>query len=847
MKLKFKAEAQDVVIFIIFAIFLLYIVCLAVLNLPNLAAEGTFYGLNPIDAFDSDHVAATIMFYLLALGGIFASVSSYFFEMESGIGFGFGKKTEGYSRWAKQKEITSDKGIERVDPHAERTNAAGVPLVLKENEVYVDNGEYHTLVIGATGSGKTQTVIFPMVQLLAKHGESMIITDPKGEIYETESNMLREKGYQILILNFRDPQRGSSWNPLALPYEMYKNGNQDKAIELLDDLAANILYDEKSSNADPFWEKTSADYFSGIALGMFEDAKPDEININSISLMTTVGEEKFGGSTYVKEYFSAKDPSSAAAINASSTIMAPNETKGSILAVFKQKIKLFASRENLSEMLSHSDVDLASIGKQKTALFIVIQDEKKTYHSLVTILLKQCYETLIAVAQENGGKLPVRTNFLLDEFANMPPLKDITTMITAARSRLIRFTMIIQNFAQLDEVYGKENAETLKGNCGNIIYLITSELKALEEISKMCGEKKSKKDDKTASTPLVTVSDLQRMKQFEVIIIRLRMQPFRTKFTPNFKMNWGKTYPKADYPEREKQPVHTFDIREFVKKQKKEKVMQMLNESSGGNAGGSLPGGFAGSLPGPFGNMGLPNTQGAGTPKPNPFASTVNPNVPNPTVSSPKSQPTSSVSSTQAASATVTPKKPEATKVEDEFNVDELVRKIDAKIAELEKQSSEAEKKPPVAPPTQVSKGQQTPSILDSKSDMEPVLNQKPDLLAKPQTPISGTATVSQAETLAPFTQTSKIANAVNQKFTEGPTKEVAKPDLMAAPTTPVSKPTTVVEHKPLTAEDILGTAPIQRKQDTVIKHINENEIAPVELEASDDTFFDDFFDTDDE
>ena len=245
--------------------------------------------------------------------------------------------------------------------------------------------------------------------------------------------------------------------------------------------------------------------------------------------------------------------------------------------------------------------------------------------------------------------------------------------------------------------------------------------------------------------------------------------------------------------------------------------------------------------------MGLPNTQGAGIPKPNPFASTVNPNVPNPTVSSPKSQPTSSVSSTQAASATVTPKKPEATKVEDEFNVDELVRKIDAKIAELEKQSSEAEKKPPVAPPTQVSKGQQTPSILDSKSDMEPVVNQKPDLLAKPQIPISGTATVSQTETLAPFTQTSKIANAVNQKFTEGPTKEVAKPDLMAAPTTPVSKPTTVVEHKPLTAEDILGTAPIQRKQDTVIKHINENEIAPVELEASDDTFFDDFFDTDDE
>ena len=107
---------------------------------------------------------------------------------------------------------------------------------------------------------------------------------------------------------------------------------------------------------------TLHDYFSGVALGLFEDAKEEEININSISLATTVGEEKFGSSTYIKEYFNAKDPNSAASINASSTIMAPSETKGSILAVFKQKVKLFASRENLSEMLSHSEVDLESIG-----------------------------------------------------------------------------------------------------------------------------------------------------------------------------------------------------------------------------------------------------------------------------------------------------------------------------------------------------------------------------------------------------------------------------------------------------------------------------------------------------
>ena len=671
MKLKFRADKDDVMIFIVFAIFLLYIVAIGIVNLHSFATEGYFSGLNPLLAFTPKFLWMTLLIYFLALVGMLVSVKSYFFEMEKGIGFTTEKKDKGYSRWAKDKEIKAEEDIVMVTPGQEYSNAAGVPLILNDKEAWVDNGEYHTLVIGSTGSGKTQTVIKPTVKLLAKAGESMIITDPKGEIYEATANMLRDKGYDVQILNFRDPQNGSSWNPLSLPYRMYKSGNQDKAIELLDDLALNILYDESSNNSDPFWEKTSADYFSGVALGLFEDAKEDEININSISLMTTVGEEKFGGSTYIKEYFSFKDPASASVINASSTINAPTDTKGSILSVFRQKIKLFASRENLSEMLSHSDIELADIGRRKTALFIVVQDEKKTYHSLVTILLKQCYETLIGVAQENGGELPVRTNFLLDEFANMPPLKDVTTMITAARSRHIRFTMIIQNYAQLNQVYGKENAETIRGNCGNIIYLISAELAALEEISKMCGEVKSKSDDKTASTPLVTVSDLQRMKQFEVIILRMRMQPFKTKFTPDFKLDWGKTYPKAAYPEREKLAVHTFDIKTFVKEKKKEKLLEMMNSSNPNGEGGSTPPGFvppnlfgigAGANNNPMGG-GISNP--IGMPRPN---NTMNNNQ-MPPFMNPNME------------SNAGPKKPS-------FDVDELVKKIDAKIAELEKEEA---------------------------------------------------------------------------------------------------------------------------------------------------------------
>ncbi len=616
MKLKLRFEKEDMIKFGIYAGILFIVIMFLVSTLVWFANYDGTSGLNLFLGLSGDYIGITLLVFIIALIVLIGSSKEYFFDFEKGFGFTTEKKLDGYSKWCDAK--TMKKELKPVIPTSTKADAGGIPLINDGRTLWVDDGDYHNLIIGSTGSGKTQCIIFPMVQSLAKHGESMVITDPKGEIYEQTSEMLRSRGYNIVLLNFRDPAKGNAWNPLTMPYRLWKNGNQDKAIEILDDLALNILYDESNKNADPFWEKTSAGYFSGIALGLFEDAQEEEININSISLMTTVGEEKFRGSkTYIQEYFNSKDPNSAAYINASSTILSPNETKGSILAVFKEKIKLFATRLNLSEMLSHSDFDIKDIGLKKTALFIVIQDEKKTYHSLATILVKQIYETLIDVAQSHGGKLPVRTNFLLDEFANMPPLKDVTTMITAARSRQMRFTMIIQNFAQLNEVYGEQNAETIKGNCGNLVYLISTELKALEEISKMCGEVKSKKDDKTVSTPLVTISDLQKLKLFEVIVRRVRLAPFKTKLTPNYKMDWGRKHPNAninDVPSREIREVKTFDVRDYVNAKMKDNQANVLDFAGGG---GSLP--FFGGMPSsnPFMGAGANPFSPMGAPMPN--------------------------------------------------------------------------------------------------------------------------------------------------------------------------------------------------------------------------------------
>ncbi|MDD4705963.1 MAG: type IV secretory system conjugative DNA transfer family protein [Bacilli bacterium] len=573
--MKLRVTSKDLIIFAIFCFFLLYLSAIAVLNVTALLNEGVFFGLVPFAAFAPPYLGATIVVFMAVLISIFVSVSSYIFDREKGIGLNFGEKeVKGYSRWSKDNEIKNAKDVDKIKIADSDTKAAGVPLINNGKEMWVDNGENHTLVIGATASGKTTAVVDPLVQSLAKAGESMILTDPKGELYRNHSEMLKSKGYNIIVLNFRNPSLGNAWNPLTLPYKLYKAGNTDKATELLDDVALNILRGAKTD--DPFWESSAADYFSGLSLGLFEDATEKEIHLNSISYMSTVGEEKFATSDYIKEYFLLKGESSSPYVFASNTINAPNETKGGILSVFRQKIRLFSSREQLSEMLSYSDFDIREIGTKKTAVFMIIHDEKTTYHALATIFIKQCYETLIDVAQENGGKLPFRTNFILDEFANMPPLKDVTAMVTAARSRKIRFTFIIQNFAQLNDVYGKDDADTIRSNCGNLIYLITTELAALEEISKLCGEVKSKEKEKTSSTPLITVSDLQKMKLNEVVILKSRLNPFRTKLTPSYEIDWGYNFASGTLTERKLSQIELFNIKDFVKTKKRNKLFESL-------------------------------------------------------------------------------------------------------------------------------------------------------------------------------------------------------------------------------------------------------------------------------
>jgi hypothetical protein len=175
-------------------------------------------------------------------------------------------------------------------------------------------------------------------------------------------------------------------------------------------------------------------------------------------------------------------------------------------------------------MLSSNEINFSALGNKKTAVFLIMQDEKTTYHRLISIFVKQCYEQLIISAQNNPGKkLPLRVNFLLDEFSTLPKINDFSAMITASRSRNIRFNLIVQSFKQFETKYGYE-AFTIRGNCSNLIFLASRELSLLTEMSELAGIRET-------GEPLISISALQALRKDkgEALVFHDRLYPFLTE------------------------------------------------------------------------------------------------------------------------------------------------------------------------------------------------------------------------------------------------------------------------------------------------------------------------------
>ncbi len=406
----------------------------------------------------------------------------------------------------------------------------------------------HSLVIGATGSGKTTTFINPMIQLLGATdcGSSMIMTDPKGELFSLHSKFLKERGYNVLLLDLRDTYSSSRWNPLESIWDMYQeyvrtgegirahrdamadypalkqpdgpaedgglwiewNGRAyadpthcqddiavakqriyDEMYEDLNDLISVICPIENEK--DPLWEKGARSIIMATCLAMLEDSEnprlgmtKEKFNFFNLNKALTNSENDFQA---LKEYFQGRSGLSQAVTLSRQVLSAPDQTMSSYLSIAFDKLNMFNDR-GLCGLTSATDIDAADFARRPTALFMKIPDEKDTRHGLAAVFVLCMYKALIKVASAREDlSLPRNVYFILDEFGNMPRIEKFDKMITVGRSRRIWFNMVVQSYSQLNNVYGEQVADIVKSNCGMKMFIGSNDIGTCKEFSELCG------------------------------------------------------------------------------------------------------------------------------------------------------------------------------------------------------------------------------------------------------------------------------------------------------------------------------------------------------------------------
>ena len=422
----------------------------------------------------------------------------------------------GSARFASFEEIKRDFQKERVS----HINTLGFPIWFSKDYkiTWMDKETPHWVYLGSTGSGKSVTQVIPFCSFLSSSSDkrSAFITDPKGEIFSTTSKMFEERGYKIRTIDFRHPEKSNKFNilePIIKEYEKYMeyeekaNNEKDEKIKtnynnismssyaetnrLISSLSDMVMKDKVEAK-DPFWNQSAKQLLEGLIGFFLEEYKVGNISRKQIT-MTSI--RKFQNSSMkddnfkrFKEYLNTKPYGTKSKDSLTSIITASDNTYKSITSVFGSKMNLFDD-VNVANVTSSSDFEFDELGKEKTVLYVIVPDEDKTYFTLVTIIVGLLYRELVKLANSREDKkLEYQIDWLLDEFANCPPLADIEAIVSVARSRGMRFHFFIQSFAQLDNVYGKEVAQIILDNCG-LVYLKTNTQDTAEAISKRLGKK----------------------------------------------------------------------------------------------------------------------------------------------------------------------------------------------------------------------------------------------------------------------------------------------------------------------------------------------------------------------
>ncbi len=407
------------------------------------------------------------------------------------------KKTDtlGRQQWSTIEEQRKFFGVCPIDANT-RLEVGGTPInYLNDDEVLYEKEAVHDLTIGVTRSGKSRKIIRQLVIIASCADESMIFNDPKKEMYYDFNTFLRKKGYDCYCLDLRNPEYSDCWNPLDTIIECFNRGDYgiDDADQFAQDMVTSLVIDD--GNGEKIWIDGQKALLKGIILAVTQ-ANCDIKKKNLYSVYQTLallgGEKQFDKVPRPKMELSVF-MESLSEINIARTAYtavanSPEKTRGSFMTSALATISIFSSIK-LAKMLGHSDFKFSDFANGKKALFVVNPDEKRTYDRVASICFDQSYQSLVFEANKlSGRKLRKRVHMIFDEFGNMPKIEKMDSKMTVALSRGIIYHLAVQDFAQLDNIYGEKVAKIIRGNCNLWYFISSSDKGTCQEIAEAIGE-----------------------------------------------------------------------------------------------------------------------------------------------------------------------------------------------------------------------------------------------------------------------------------------------------------------------------------------------------------------------
>lgn len=339
------------------------------------------------------------------------------------------------------------------------------------------------LVIGGSGSGKTRFFCKP--SLLQAHS-SYVCTDPKGTLLPEIGTFLERKKYRIKCLNLINFRKSMRYNPLA-----YIRSEKD-ILKLVNALIMNTKGEGEKSSED-FWVKAERLYYSALIGYIWYEATEEEKNFITLLDLINASEAREDDETYqspVDLLFSQleeREPDHFAVKQYRKFKMAAGKTLKSILISCGARLAPFDIKE-LRDLMEYDELELDTMGDQKTALFVILSDTDSTFNFVAALMYSQLFNLLCDKADDfYGGRLPVHVRLILDEFANIGQIPNFDKLIATIRSREISASIILQSQSQLKTIY-KDAADTIVGNCDSTLFLGGKEKSTLKEISELLGK-----------------------------------------------------------------------------------------------------------------------------------------------------------------------------------------------------------------------------------------------------------------------------------------------------------------------------------------------------------------------